>query len=375
MLNMENISALVQLIGKDKEPLLSFLEPVVKGQYPLPSDQVPMMRSPSKSPNESGHIRVRNDLRVSQISPVSGGMSNGRSSTSPGAASMSPSPSSFSQMLGAAYPLKGMTIGACPDHIQGRPTGEECAKCDMILNTNRLGGIGWNSSNNACKTLKCPKCNWHYKYQETLEIHIKEKHPESETTCIYCITGQQHPRLARGETYTCGYKPYRCEVCMYSTTTKGNLSIHMQSDKHLNNMQELQNGGVVTNLDGTKITQNSLNIGQPLTPTNPHLKPPKPSWRCDICGYETNVARNLRIHMTSEKHTHNMMMLHENMKHIQNMQMMHNGMPPGGLATAPEQQGGGLSPELQHLAQLQSGFQLPGETTCLLYTSPRPRDS
>ena len=71
---------------------------------------------------------------------------------------------------------------------------------------------------------------------------MKEKHPESETTCIYCITGQQHPRLARGETYTCGYKPYRCEVCNYSTTTKGNLSIHMQSDKHLNNMQELQNG-------------------------------------------------------------------------------------------------------------------------------------
>ena len=104
------------------------------------------------------------------------------------------------------------------------------------------GGNTWNVSRNSCKTLKCPKCNWHYKYQETLEIHMKEKHPESETTCIYCITGQQHPRLARGETYTCGYKPYRCEVCNYSTTTKGNLSIHMQSDKHLNKLQELQNG-------------------------------------------------------------------------------------------------------------------------------------
>ena len=57
------------------------------------------------------------------------------------------------------------------------------------------------------------------------------------------MINQQHPRLARGETYTCGYKPYRCEVCNYSTTTKGNLSIHMQSDKHINNMQELQNNG------------------------------------------------------------------------------------------------------------------------------------
>ena len=29
---------------------------------------------------------------------------------------------------------------------------------------------------NADKTLKCPKCNWHYKYIETLEAHIREKH-------------------------------------------------------------------------------------------------------------------------------------------------------------------------------------------------------
>jgi len=33
---------------------------------------------------------------------------------------------------------------------------------------------------NSTKTLKCPKCNWHYKYQETLEIHMKEKHADQE---------------------------------------------------------------------------------------------------------------------------------------------------------------------------------------------------
>lgn len=33
---------------------------------------------------------------------------------------------------------------------------------------------------NSTKTLKCPKCNWHYKYQETLEIHMKEKHSSDE---------------------------------------------------------------------------------------------------------------------------------------------------------------------------------------------------
>ena len=34
---------------------------------------------------------------------------------------------------------------------------------------------------------------------------------------------------------------FRCELCKYSTTTKGNLSIHMQSDKHLHAVQDLPN--------------------------------------------------------------------------------------------------------------------------------------
>ncbi len=218
-------------------------------------------------------------------------------------------------------PISGTTIGACPEHINGRQTGVECSNCDLLLKNSMMpGGIAWNAARNSCKTLKCPKCNWHYKYQETLEIHMKEKHPENEATCIYCITGQQHPRLARGETYTCGYKPYRCEVCNYSTTTKGNLSIHTQSDKHLNNMQELQKGGVVTSPDGTKVSKSPMGLPPPGLLGNPLaglLQKQKPSWRCDICNYETSVARNLRIHMTSEKHTHNMMVLQQNVKHLQ----------------------------------------------------------
>lgn len=55
--------------------------------------------------------------------------------------------------------------------------------------------------------------------------------------CIYCLTKVVHPRLGRGESYACGYKPYRCEICNYSTMTKGNLAIHEQSDRHLNNVQ------------------------------------------------------------------------------------------------------------------------------------------
>ncbi|XP_045893136.1 zinc finger homeobox protein 3-like [Micropterus dolomieu] len=223
-------------------------------------------------------------------------------------------------------------------------------------------------SRNSCKTLKCPKCNWHYKSQHTLQVHMKEKHPETEGQCVcgasggkcvcggvtrgvcgYCSSGKPHPRLARGETYACGYKPYRCEVCDYATSSKGNLSIHMQSDKHLNNVQ---NGGHSNgHMHASHTTNNSspsnghavdepayklpLSIPTPITqPTK--LTPPAHShshgkrWRCDVCDYETSIARNLRIHTTSEKHTHNMLRIQRgyylshcrslapHLKHLQN---------------------------------------------------------
>ena len=208
-------------------------------------------------------------------------------------------------------------------------------------------------SRNSCKTLKCPKCNWHYKYQETLEIHMREKHPDGDATCVYCAGGGPHPRLARGESYTCGYKPYRCDVCNYSTTTKGNLSIHLQSDKHTNNVQELQNGsvpipgGTVATVasappsatqDPCKLTAPGAQAGPTAGSGTSTCRPtaagayklPKPSWRCDFCGYETTEARNLRIHMTSEKHAHNLLALQQSAAAVN----MHHQMALYGPETA-----------------------------------------
>lgn len=48
---------------------------------------------------------------------------------------------------------------------------------------------------------------------------------------------------------------------------------------------------------------------QPSTSSSGASKSQK--WRCDVCNYETSIARNLRIHMTSEKHTHNMLILQQ----------------------------------------------------------------
>lgn len=235
----------------------------------------------------------------------------------------------MSQRLPSPNSMPGLMVRGCADHPNGNPD-YDCAQCDVVLRSRSLGGhMTMMHSRNSCKTLKCPKCNWHYKYQETLEIHMKEKHPETDAQCIYCIAGQPHPRLARGEVYTCGYKPYRCDVCNYSTTTKGNLSIHMQSDKHINNIQELQNGNAEMKMapQAQGVQQSPMpQHQQPQIPQSPlsqsqqdilKKNKPKPTWRCDVCNYETNVARNLRIHMTSEKHTHNMMVLQQNVKHMQ----------------------------------------------------------
>ncbi|QQP37152.1 Uncharacterized protein FKW44_017339 [Caligus rogercresseyi] len=363
LFDIKNSSAIIQIVGKEKAPIVSFLEPETKKENEpskvspgAETSQGDRMLSPSAikgilSAALSNAVAAaaaanNNDKPESDVAPESPfspfldslsvrnsildmNRNNGRSSLSPGTTSqLSLSPASLPPgftnvpLTTNANMLQGTTIGACPDHVNGRPTGVECPKCDIILKASQLpGGLAWNAARNSCKTLKCPKCNWHYKYQETLDIHMKEKHPENETTCIYCITGQQHPRLARGETYTCGYKPYRCEVCNYSTTTKGNLSIHMQSDKHLNNMQELQNGGVVSSSDNKpSSSSSSSSVG----PHMGHIPKQKPSWRCDVCNYETNVARNLRIHMTSEKHTHNIMVLQQNVKQMQSF----TGHPP-----------------------------------------------
>ncbi len=326
----------------------------------------------------SGGLNCVMDLtRKSPISCSSGSSNNGATLVSPGA---SPSPqSTVSPLLSSSFPqhppnfLTGTTIGVCPDHMGGRPSGVDCSKCELILSSSRLSGVGGGPlagmhSRNSCKTLKCPKCNWHYKYQETLEIHMKEKHPETETSCIYCIAGQPHPRLARGETYTCGYKPYRCEVCNYSTTTKGNLSIHMQSDKHLNNMQELQNG-TVTNSDLTAHVPAATPVAQPhgkptgmsspsagagsMAPYHSSMacsqtQKPKPNFRCEVCNYETNVARNLRIHNTSEKHTHNLLVVQQNRKNILALSAIHQSQhqPPFNF---------------EQMLHLHSAMTLPGE--------------
>ncbi|KFM67159.1 Zinc finger homeobox protein 4, partial [Stegodyphus mimosarum] len=275
----------------------------------------------------SPHPTISSAVSVGSLDrPTSAGS---QESMSPGMSRVSPKnnpvPSPLLSTVPSPSPTTSSPVCICPQHPDGRTNGVECPKCDLILGSSRsLGGhMTMMHSRNSCKTLKCPKCNWHYKYQETLEIHMKEKHPENDMSCIYCLTNQSHPRLARGETYTCGYKPYRCEVCNYSTTTKGNLSIHMQSDKHINNVQELQNG----NLQAEHVMPPQPLSAPPSMPTPPaaeaaakkpiNTNKPKATWRCDVCNYETNVARNLRIHMTSEKHNHNMMVLQQNVKHMQ----------------------------------------------------------
>lgn len=103
----------------------------------------------------------------------------------------------------------------------------------------------------------------------------------------------------------------------------------MQSDKHLNNVQELQQGKLMTQAQapgslavlnfgpvpgqispmqqavdfeaaaGKAAEAAAMALAQacasPAAKMQPMVKN-KPSWRCDVCNYETNVARNLVSH-------------------------------------------------------------------------------
>ncbi|GCC45631.1 hypothetical protein chiPu_0029627, partial [Chiloscyllium punctatum] len=141
-----------------------------------------------------------------------------------------PSPQTWSLPPGGepTHPSRG---GAAPRAHQRPDAAEEEPNrvvCPLTLPA---------PSPNGGKTLKCPQCNWHYKYPRTLDAHVREKHPGvGGAACAHCREGRPHPRLARGQNYTCGYRPFSCRVCDYATTTKGNLGIHMRSDKHLANV-------------------------------------------------------------------------------------------------------------------------------------------
>jgi AT-binding transcription factor 1 len=423
LLGQRNTSAIIQGVGKEKEPLLSFLEP--KHKSPL----LPQSGSQQQNPANSSHPTTANlhqqfQQQLMAVAAVQAAAAAALRQTSSQSSSSSPfcprdSPQTASVSNGSLNLVLCKSEAECSEGETRTPAvgpvaGEDCSELADLAHLEKIakaaaaaiqqqpddgllltvpspksqspssssaqaaspksssghlplhldgGHMTMLHSRNSCKTLKCPKCNWHYKYQETLEAHMKEKHPDSDISCLYCLTNQPHPRLSRGETYTCGYKPYRCEVCNYSTTTKGNLSIHMQSDKHINNVQELQNGNIPADHIAAQSQamavavaaaaaaggSNSSSPGVPVEKVSPVAAPPLPAgpplplpasqkpkatWRCDVCNYETNVARNLRIHMTSEKHTHNMLVLQQNMKQMQMQAQQLSALQQAGLLAA-----------------------------------------
>ncbi|KAE9549176.1 hypothetical protein FO519_007612 [Halicephalobus sp. NKZ332] len=250
------------------------------------------------------------------------------------------------------------------------------------LQGNFGGDVPGSSSNqgntvarNSMKTLKCPKCNWHYKYQEALENHLKDKHPDVEITCIYCIQNLPHPKLARGESYSCGYKPFRCDICNYSTTTKGNLSIHMQSDKHLHAVQEIPSN-IVTSSPGLSSTEpvddktfhclvcgtftsdsievviDHLNTDR--SQTNPNdISGLHGVFQCFLCPYTTNLKANFQLHMRTDKH----------IQRVQLVNHMREGSFGNGSSNPP------TSNLLVRLSSAKSGIQIRCRPCCEVLAS------
>uniref|UniRef100_A0A7E4VVR3 C2H2-type domain-containing protein n=1 Tax=Panagrellus redivivus TaxID=6233 RepID=A0A7E4VVR3_PANRE len=228
---------------------------------------------------------------------------------------MTPEGARFFQQLGFLDPVTSVAVG-----LNGG--GHSFGHVDLQSPNFNTSSIV--AHRNSTKTLKCPKCNWHYKYQEALENHLKDKHPDVEITCRFCIHNQVHPKLARGESYSCGYKPFRCAICNYSTTTKGNLSIHMQSDKHLHAMQEVPStivpsgrglsttdpadnkpfhclicGNFTT--DSTDSLYDHLNIDRSQTNSS-DMSAVHGVYQCFLCPYTTNLKANFQLHTRTDKH-------------------------------------------------------------------------
>lgn len=129
----------------------------------------------------------------------------------------------------------------------------------------------------------------------------------------------------------------------------------MQSDKHLNNVQELNAPhNIVATANGTVKSANYIEQYNTIRQQRPKVPPlngehefpllfsnkseskilhteesfihvanrHNPVFRCDMCNYDTSIARNLRIHMTSDKHTQNLATLQNNIKQVQALSLI-----------------------------------------------------
>ncbi|VDN96703.1 unnamed protein product [Rodentolepis nana] len=189
-----------------------------------------------------------------------------------------------------------------------------------------------------------PNCNF-LNYQILSRIFSPESSVNVETgpdskSCVYCLAKLVHPRLGRGESYSCGYKPYRCEICNYSTVTKGNLAIHEQSDRHLNNVQvsadftlfhqcfrndvissliEVSDHSLLCQVCGVFSTDNGEDLiahaEQNRIPINMDLANQQVTshssgvWHCSLCSYRSRLKANFQLHCKTEKHAQRLSLL------------------------------------------------------------------
>ncbi|VDM62139.1 unnamed protein product [Angiostrongylus costaricensis] len=196
-------------------------------------------------------------------------------------------------------------------------------KFSMGIDLSMYNDFGCNAAlRNSSKTLKCPKCNWHYKYQETLEIHMKEKHSDGEVKCGYCAENRIHPKLARGESYSCGYKPYRlvdytslscpqtrsppseddhslvCVVCgCFSSDDLEEMIAH--ADKYFYSINKTFNIAA--------ILQSSLQDRS--SPSHGDISMSSGVFRCHLCPYHTNLKANFQLHTRTDKHLQRVQMV------------------------------------------------------------------
>ena len=139
------------------------------------------------------------------------------------------------------------------------------------------------------KTFKCDDCDYAPRSKSRLEAHKNAKHNKNPELyeCDLCddnlqfVTKWKHHIKAHKENVHMNLKPFRCDICKYSSYFRNNIL------KHTNRMH----GNCVFKCD---LCDNKYNHKSGLLHHHraEHLQQP---WNCQLCEYSTSRLNGRRL--------------------------------------------------------------------------------
>ncbi|MGH0133307.1 UNVERIFIED_CONTAM: hypothetical protein FKN15_059409 [Acipenser sinensis] len=244
-----------------------------------------------------------------------------------------------------ATPHQHIMTTDTPGTGEGSPgSGVECPKCDTVLGSSRsLGGhMTMMHSRNSCKTLKCPKCNWHYNekhmhnmmlLQQNMKqiqhnLHLGLAPAEAELYQYYLaqnigLTGMKLENPADPQMMI---NPFQLDPNTAAALTPGLVNNELPPELRLasgqlmgDDLSVLSAGELSPYISDplvklfqcavcNKFTSDSLEALSVHVNTERSL--PEEEWRavigdiyqCKLCNYNTQLKANFQLHCKTDKH-------------------------------------------------------------------------